>query len=421
MTKLLMASAACAALSAAPRPRGLIGMPRADASDPKALIAALNQAFEEFKTANEQKIAAKVDDALLDEKIDTINAAMSDLETSLNEKIAASSIVRGSDLPATSPDYLKAFKAHMRKGTEIGAEVMASVTVGTDSEGGLLAPIEWDRTVTDRLKQLSPIRANAQVIQITGRGFSRVYSDRIVGSGWVGETAARPATTTPGLTTLDFNTGEIYANPQISQQALDDVAIDLEQWITDEVDGEFAVQENIAFLSGNGVNKPSGILNFVAGGTMAATHPFGAIAAITAAGTAAVTSDELLDLVYAVPDERVAGAKFFLNKTTLAKVRKLKDTTNNYLWAPSMVAGEPATLLGYPVVSVPGMPAMAAGNVSVLFGNMEETYLVIDRIGLRVLRDPYTNKPFVGFYTTKRVGGGVQNPEYMKALVQAAA
>jgi HK97 family phage major capsid protein len=124
------------------------------------------------------------------------------------------------------------------------------------------------------------------VIQITTNGFSRVYSDGIVGSGWVGETAARPATTTPGLSTLAFNTGEIYANPQITQIALDDVAIDLEQWIADEVDREFAIQENIAFLSGNGTNKPTGILNYVTGGANAATHPFGAILGATVAGAA---------------------------------------------------------------------------------------------------------------------------------------
>ncbi len=422
MRQMLLAGAALAA-SAATAPRGLVGSPRAEAKvDPKVgdaptLLAELSKAFEEFKDTNDKALKSKSDDSLVQAKLGNLDSALNEIE----EKLAALNAGSGvGDIQATDPAYLKAFKAHMRKGDAAGPDVMAAVSVGTAADGGYLAPVEWDRTVTDKLKQISPIRANAQVIQISGNGFSRVYNDGVIGSGWVGETAARPSTSTPGLTTLNFATGEIYANPQISQTALDDIALNLEQWIVDEIDGEFAIQENIAFLSGNGVNKPSGILNYVTGGTMAATHPFGAIAATTVAGAAAVTGDELLDLVYAMPDERSTGmSKFFMNKTSLAKVRKLKDGQNNYLWAPSYAEGQPSTLLGYPVVNVPGMPAMTTGNISILFGDMEKTYLVIDRVGLRVLRDPFTNKPFVGFYTTKRVGGGVQNPEYMKAIKQA--
>lgn len=404
------------------RPRALIGTVRADASDPKALITQLNAAFEEFKAANDEKLSAKIDDVVLTTKIDAINASISDIEAALNEKIAAASLGNTpGDIPPTDPVYLNAFKAHMRKGEQNTPEILNAVSVGTAADGGYLAPVEWDRTVTNKLKQLSPIRANAQVMQISGNGFSRVYNDGVVGSGWVGETAARPATSTPGLTTLTYNTGEIYANPAISQTALDDVAINLENWIADEVDGEFAIQENIAFLSGDGTNKPSGILTYVTGGAKAATHPFGAILiAATAASGTVLTSDELLSLVYALPSERSSNAKFYMNRTTLGEIRKLKDANNNYIWQTSYQAGEPSSLSGYPIVEVPGMPDTAINNIPVLFGDMEATYLVIDRIGLRVLRDPYTNKPFVHFYTTKRVGGGVQNPEYMRAMKMAA-
>lgn len=400
---------------------GLLAV-RAEAQPKKpASIEALATLFEEFKATHQQQLTSKVDDTLLDQKLEAISAEMSNIEAALSEKIAAGAVaVSGvGDIAATSPEYVKGFKAYMRKGIDLAPEITAAVDIGTPADGGYFAPVEWDRTVTEKLKQLSPIRANAQVIQISTNGFSRVYSDGIVGSGWVGETAARPATTTPGLTTLAFNTGEIYANPQITQIALDDVAIDLEQWIADEVDREFAIQENIAFLSGNGTNKPTGILNYVTGGANAATHPFGAITGATVAGAAAVTTDEMLDLIYSLPSERNGNAKFYLNRASLGKIRKLKDTTNNYIWQPTFQAGEPSTLAGYPVIEVPGMPAMTTGLVSVLFGDMAATYLVIDRIGLRVLRDPYTNKPFVGFYTTKRVGGGVQNPEYMRYIKQA--
>lgn len=399
------------------RPRAVAGAVRADATDAKALIGQLNAAFEEFKKTNDAAVGAKADDAVVQNKLTEINSELDKLTKALdaaNEQIAAAAVSTPGDMKPTDPEYLNAFKAHMRRG-----DVSAAMSVGTAENGGYLAPVEWDRTVTNKLKQLSPIRANAQVISISTTGFSRVYNDGVIGSGWVGETAARPETATPGLTTLTFTPGEIYANPAITQQALDDVAIDLEQWLADEVDGEFAIQENVAFLSGNGTNKPFGILTYVTGAANAAKHPFGAITGATVAGAAAVTTDEIIDLVYSLPSERNQNAKFFLNRTSLGKLRKLKDGQGNYIWQPTYVAGEPSTLAGYPVVEVPGMPNMTTGNVSILFGDMAATYLVIDRIGIRVLRDPYTNKPFVHFYTTKRVGGGVQNPEYMRFIKQA--
>jgi len=417
MKKLALASVALAALTAGPRPRALVGTPRADASDPKALVAQLNNAFEEFKKANDEKLAAKIDEPLLNEKIEAINASIGDIEKALNEKIAAASIANvPGDMQPTNPEYVSAFKAHMRKG-----EVQAALTVGTDAEGGYLAPVEWDRTITSEVRDISPIRANAQVMQISGRGFSRVYSDSIVGSGWVGETAARPATTTPGLSTLEFLTGEIYANPAISQQALDDVAINLETWLAGEVADEFAEQEGIAFLSGDGANKPFGLLTYVTGATNAAKHPFGAIETVGGTGVALTESDDILDLIYDLPSRYRTNAKFYLNDATAGTIRKMKDGQGNYLWQPTMVAGQPSMLAGYPVVEVPAMPDVGANAVAALFGNMQRTYLIVDRVGVRVLRDPFTNKPFVHFYTTKRVGGGVQDPRYMRALKMAAA
>ena len=413
MNKSLIASTALAGLAV---PRALIGMPRADASDPKALVAQLNTAFEEFKKANDEQLKAKVDDVVLTNKVDAINASISEIEKALNEKIAAATVGVVGDMQPSNPEYVSAFKAYMRKG-----DVQAAITVGTDTEGGYLAPIEWDRTITSAVREVSPIRANAQVISISGRGFSRVYSDGLVGSGWVGETAARPATTTPGLTTLEFLTGEIYANPAVTQQALDDIAINLETWLSAEVADEFAEQESIAFVSGDGTNKPFGLLTYVTGAANAAKHPFGAIEVIGGTGVALDESDDLLDLAYGLDSRYRAGSKYYMNDATAGTIRKMKDGQGNYIWQPTLVAGQPNMLAGFPVVEVPAMPDVAANSVSVLFGNMEKTYLIVDRVGIRVLRDPFTNKPFVHFYTTKRVGGGVQDPRYMKALKMAAA
>lgn len=412
MRKMILAGASLASLSLASAPRAVFAAPRADAGDPKALIGQLAAAFEEFKAADAQ--AKKDADALVQQKVEKLNEELSTLSAALEDaqrRIAAGSI---GDTGRVDPEHDEQIRAYMRAGTV--PTVQAAMSEGTDSAGGYLVPIEWDRTITDKLKQRSPIRENARVVTIGGRGFTRVYNDGVIGSGWVGETAARPETTTPGLTSLQFEPGELYANPAVTQRMLDDAGFDLESWLAGEVNGEFAVQENIAFLSGNGTNKPYGILTYVTGGANAARHPFGAITATNAAGTTAVTADELLTVVSTLPSERDTNSKWYLNRSTLFALRKLKDGQGNYLWQPNYVAGQPATLAGYPVVEVPGMPAMTTGQIPILFGDMEMTYLVVDRLGTQVLRDPFTNKPYVHFYTTKRVGGGVQNPEYMKAL-----
>lgn len=406
-------AALLAGATALTMPRAISGV-RADTSDPKAMIAALQSAFEEFKKSHDEKLKAKAD-VVVDEKVQRIDAAVGNFQAAIDEinaKIAAANLGSGviGDLPA-DPEYVNAFKAHMRKG-----DVQAAMTKGTAEDGGYLAPVEWDRTITGRLKQVSPIRANARVIAITTAGFKKLFTDRNVGSGWVGETASRPATSTPQIGQLDFGLGEIYANPAISQQMLDDAAIDLEQWLADEVETEFARQEGIAFLSGDGTNKPHGILTYVEGAASAARHPWGAIQVVDSGAATAFTTDGLIDVVYSMPAGYRANAKFYMNSLSQSSIRKLKDGQGNLIWAPSLAVGQPATLLGRPVVDIEDMPAVAAGNIAALYGDMEATYLVVDRIGIRVLRDPFTNKPFVHFYTTKRVGGGVYNPDPMRAV-----
>lgn len=398
-------------------PRALCGgLVRADVSDPKAMITQLQAAFEEFKKTNDEKLNSKAD-VVLSEKVEKINGAIDGFQKvidDLNAKIAAQAAADDTVIGdiKKDPEYMGAFKAHMRKG-----DVQAALNKGEADEGGYLAPVEWDRTITGKLKESSPIRENARVVTISTAGFRKVYTDRAVGSGWVGETASRPATGTPEFAVLDFIPGEIYANPQATQQMLDDAAIDLEAWLAAEVETEFSRQENIAFLSGNGVNKPFGLLTYIEGGANAAKHPWGAIA-VTNTGTAALMDkpDALIDLVYSLPAKYRANAKFYMNRLTQGAARKLKDGQGNYLWQPSYQLGQPATLAGEAVVETPDMPDIAANAIAALYGDMQETYLVVDRIGIRVLRDPYTNKPYVGFYTTKRVGGGVHNPEAMRAL-----
>ncbi|WP_426043694.1 phage major capsid protein [Caulobacter sp. DWR3-1-2] len=400
-------------------PRAIIAQRvRADVNDPKAMIGQLQAAFDAFKAANDEKLKGKAD-AVLDEKVQKIDASVADFQKAiddLNIKMAAQRAGAGSDLRTPEQiEYAESFNAHVRRG-----DISAAMTRGSDPDGGYTAPIEWDRTITDKLKLISPIRDNATVQVISKAGFKKLFNDRAVGSGWVGETAARPATSTPQLSALDFVPGEIYSNAAASQQLLDDSEVDIETWLQNEIETEFARQEGIAFLSGDGVNKPFGILTYVTGAANAAKHPWGAIEVTNSGAAAALTGDGLQTIIYDLPAAFAANAKFYMNRQTASKARLLKDGQGNYLWQPSFQAGQPATLLGEAIVDTPDMPNVAAAAVAALYGDMKETYLVIDRIGIRVLRDPYTNKPYVMFYVTKRVGGGVKNVQSMRALKVSA-
>lgn len=408
--------------------RGLLAV-RAEAQPKKpANFDELATAWVAFQAKHEQElgeIKAGKTDVVTKTEVETINAALTELQTAVDEQAkiqAAAKLGNGGvigDIQA-DPEYAAAFKAHMRRGDRATPEFEAALQKGVDADGGFLAPIEWDRTIGEKLKLISPMRAESRVITISVAGFKKYFGDRNIGSGWVGETATRPTTTTPQIGVVDFTPGELYANPAITQQLLDDSAVDLEQWLGSEVDTEFARQEGIAFVSGDGVNKPYGVLTYVVGAANAARHPYGAIKVVNSGVAAALGGDGLLDIMYDLPTEFAANAKWHMNRLSVGSARKLKDGQNNYLWQPSYASGQPQTLAGAPIVEHPDMPLVAAGNIAALFGDMEATYLVIDRVGIRVLRDPFTNKPFVHFYTTKRVGGGVHNPEPMRALKIAA-
>lgn len=418
MTKMIAASAMLAG-TALYAPRAVAGSVRADASM-TAVLAELKTTFEAFKAENEAAVKAKADDVLTTEKIGRIDASLTELQGALDEQarlIAAAQLggpVIG-DLPATDPEYVGAFKAHVRKG-----EINAALSVGSAPDGGYLAPVEWDRTITDRLKLVSPMRAEAEVQSVGTSGFIRLFNNRAIGSGWVGETAARPETSTPQLQPLTFASGEIYAMPMATQQLLDDAVIDVEAWLQSEIATEFDRQEGIAFIAGDGINKPRGFLTYVTGGSAAAVHPWGAISIVNSGAATTFTADGVIDLQSALPSMYISDAKFYASRGSFAAIRKLKDGQGNYLWQPSYQAGTPATLAGYPLVEMPDMPAVAANALSLAFGDMRQAYLILDRIGVRMIRDPLMNKPYVGFYTTKRVGGGLQNPDALKVMRIAA-
>jgi HK97 family phage major capsid protein len=211
---------------------------------------------------------------------------------------------------------------------------------------------------------------------------------------------------------------ELYAMPAATQVLLDDAQVDTEAWLASEVQTVFAEQESTAFVTGNGTNKPKGFLSYtnVADGSFSWGN-IGYVATGVSAGFAASNpADNLLDLAYAPKQAYRANGSWVMNRKTESTIRKFKDTTRNYIWQPGTVAGAPATLFGYPVVESEDMPDIAANSYSVAFGDFARGYLIVDRAGIRVLRDPFTAKPYILFYTTKRVGGGVQNFEAIKLL-----
>jgi len=401
--------------------RGLIAV-RAEAQAKKPdSIEALGIAFEAFKdahTASINEIKAGKTDVVTTEKLGKIEADLDKLQAAVESVNLKASLGNDDGKPAPrDAEYTSQFQAYFKGGAPSAKlEELRAAATKTDGEGGYLAPVEWDRSISKKQKVISPMRQNSSVISVSGAGFKKVYSDGIVGSGWVGETAARPQTTTPGLTSLSFSMGEVYANPAASQGLIDDAEVDIEAWLAEEVSTEFDRQEGIAFLSGDGVNKPAGVLTYVTGAANAAVHPYGAIPVLNSGAAAGVAGDALFDLQADLPAPFVPNAKFYMNRASQAAFRKLKTTDGAYLWQPSLALGVPPTLAGEAVVDMPGMPPVAAGNIAALYGDMVETYQVVDRIGVRVLRDPYTAKPFVLFYTTKRVGGGVKNPTAMRAL-----
>lgn len=406
---------------------------RADGSDPKAVVEALNRAFEEFKAEHTRQLADVRKDVVQAEKVDRINDELGKLQAAIDEtngKIAAA-LVGGDDNKKDKPsaedrEYVSAFVSWFRTGdgeqaakaAARKAGVNAAYQVGDAEDGGLTAPIEWDRTITDKRVEISPMRRYASTQTVTGRGFKKLYNLHGSNAGWVGETDTRPETNTSQFAEYAFSFGEIYANPAATQQILDDSLVNIEAWLAGEVNQEFSKQEGTAFVTGDGVNKPKGLLLYDAATEAALPaaqrHPLGPISEVKTGSAAALTADGLIDLVYDLPEDRAQGAALYANRKTHAVIRKMKDGQGNYLWQPPFQAGQPAQVLGYSINELSGLPDIGANAIPVVFGNMSEGYRIFDRVGVRILRDPYTKKPYVLFYTTKRVGGGLWNPEYLR-------
>jgi HK97 family phage major capsid protein len=393
-------------------------------------------AFEAFKWANdargeeiEWKAAA---DTQLEEKVARIDAAVAGAQARLDRVVSQgrrpgiSDVAGGPSTASRSPSPLhgeetkSAFDGYIRSG--VALELKSGLSTASNS-AGYVVPEQTERAIERRLMAGSPMREIATVRTIGAGVFRKPVSTAGVASGWVAETAARPETDPATLALLEFPSADLYACPAATQTLLDDALVDLDEWLAAEVEDAFAAQETTAFVTGDGVNKPKGFLDYdiVADGS----HVWGKIGSVASGGAGAFAStspaDRLIDLVYAPKAQYRPNGRFVMNRKTVSAVRKFKDADGNYIWQPAQRAGETASLLGYRVTEIETMPDVGANNAAIAFGDFQRGYLIVDRAGVRVLRDPYSAKPYVLFYTTKRVGGGVQNFDAIKVMKFSAS
>lgn len=301
-----------------------------------------------------------------------------------------------------------------------------AMSVGSDPDGGWVVHRQLSTGFTRVMQEVSPLYRLARVIQLDpGKdGFEEPIDRNTAGATWAGEQAARPETGTPQLGMFYVPLNEIYAMPKTTQTLLDVSSLNVMEWLQTKVGEAFGAKESAAFHTGNGVAKPNGFLGYSLATTADATRPFGTIQYIATgvAGAFPATSatvnpaDKLIDMIAAMKPQYRKGSVWLMNRNTAAVVRKFKDMDGRYIWTDSLLADQPATLLGYTVEIDEDMPDIAADSLSVAFGNFQRAYTIIEKPGIKFLPDPFTAKPHVLLYSYRRVGGGMNNSEAIKLL-----
>ena len=422
----------------------------------KSAVDRLAEAHEAYKVVNDKRMAAmekgdKSGAAELSAKLEKIDADVSKF-SALKSQIekehefqreriemleARQSNPKKTVVDKLNDDYKDAFTGWVRsrgqdsnlegKMQNLAAKARAEhkdITIGTPSAGGYAVPEEIARDIEKLELRFSPVRSLVKVVKAGTSDYKELVSLRGASSGWVGESGSRTATDTPLLREVVPTSGELYAYPQISEWSLDDVFFNVEQWLADEVAQEFALQEGLAVISGNGSQKPTGLLNTTPVLTDDFASPLRAAAAFQyiASDTDAddspavpgIRGDALIDTVYALNSSYRAGAQWIMNSATAGAVRKLKTADGVYHWAPGLQAGQPNSLLGYPVETWEQMPDVGLNAFPIGFGNWKRAYVLVDRVGTRITRDDVTNIGHVRFYVRRREGGIVLNNDAAK-------
>jgi HK97 family phage major capsid protein len=412
-------------------------------SVPPAIASKLDEigrAVETLRQKNDASITEVkkgFDDVVRREELTRIDTAVTTLKSDINAALAEFKRPAGGgeEEKRRAPEaveHKKAFDNWFRtgdgerelKGIEakaVEAKAIAAVS-NNDPAGGFTVTPEMDNAIDEVVKDVSPFRQVARVVKISTNAYQKLVNQHGANSGWVGETGSRPQTLAADLAQIDIPTMELYAMPAASQTLLDDSRINIEQWLADEVSLEFAQQENRQFISGDGVAKPRGILGYTAASEAAGTPAsWGSIGyvptGVSGDFAASNKADQIIDLMFRLKMPYRANSTFLMSRLTMNAVRKIKDGQGNYLadlrLRDNMLV---ETIFGRPVLEAEDMPAIAANSYSIAFGDFSRGYTIVDRVGSRVLRDPYSNKPYVLFYTTRRVGGGVTLFEAIKLL-----
>ena len=401
----------------------------------KTAVEAMAGAFEEFKKVNDDRLAQIESkgsaDPILEEKLAKIEGDLDRFE-SVNQKLTQqqkhsegfeaklneietmlkrpANVMEAKDVDLS----LKAWDSFMRKGESHMDEMeLKALTVGTAATAGNLAHAEYVEELIKVITEISPVRSVARVRQTSNKEIEVPSKTASFAAAWTAETGSRTETTgyTTSLNTIP--THELYALVDISGMLLEDSVFDLEAEMNTEFAEQFAKAEGNAFLVGNGTNKPTGILD---GTTVAST---------TAAAAAAIATDDIMDLVHGLKSEYARNASFMMNRATLGAIRKLKDTAGQYIFQTgfSGQSGLPNTILGHPYVEAVDMADIAAEAKPVVFGDYRRGYMIVDRVALSVLRDPYSQASTgnVRYIARRRVGGEVVLSEAMRALKMAAS
>lgn len=393
-----------------------------DVKDVEQVAQELQAKFDAFKEKNDKRLeAVEQEKGKLAGEVEILNGKLSELDelkSALEEELKQVKRPTGGSQSKAASEHKTAFIGFMRKGKDDGLRELErkALQVGVDEDGGYAVPEELDRTILNLLKDEVVMRQEATTITVGGANYKKLVNLGGTASGWVGETDARPETDASKLGQIEPFMGEIYGNPQATQTMLDDAFFNVEDWINSELAIEFAEQEEIAFTSGNGTKKPKGFLAYASTLDPDKTRAFGTLQHILSGAAAGVTADAIIKLVYTLRKVHRNGAKFMMNNNSLFAIRILKDSEGNYLWRPGLELGQPSSMAGYGVAENEQMPDIAADAKAIAFGNFKRGYTIVDRIGTRILRDPYTKKPFVGFYTTKRTGGMLVDSQAIKLL-----
>lgn len=395
--------------------------------DVQTTVDELARTFEEFKETNNERLANLEkkghEDAYLQEKLTKIESNMDLSEKRLKQMEVFTNRPRHETQLSSSGGHHHAFMDYIRKGldTPLSGYERKSLSTTSESDGGYLVPSGLHNRLYSTLHTTSVMRGLANVREISSSSLELLIDKGTADAGWVAETQDRDETKTPNLIKARIPAHEMYARPRATQKLLDDAMVNVEDWLSQKISQKMAAMENTAFIQGDGKISPMGILSYPT--VEKEAWEWGKLEEIKTgvAGNFKEKGevDTLLVLFHALKTPYLSGASWLMSRTAQMALRRLQDPgSRQYLWQPPLGGMLNPTLLGYPVVVCDDMPSLTTGtpSKSILFGNFKEGYQIVDRFGTRVLRDPYSAKPYVEFYTTRRVGGAVLNFEALKVL-----